>query len=237
MKEMLKRVLQVNVNEEARNDFLKKELSKLPNGYKILDAGAGELKNKKYCQHLNYTSQDICEYDGVGDDVGLHMGEWNTDNIDLVCDIVNMPIADDSFDAVICSEVFEHMQDPALAIVEFSRVIKDNGILILTAPFSSLVHFAPHYYCTGFSSYWYKHHLEKNNFEITSIQANGDWFSLMKQEILRIPKECYKSNKLLVPFAVLLSLLYVFLFKFINSGAQKIDIACFGYFVVARKVK
>lgn len=48
-------------------DWVKNELINIDDGKKILDAGAGELRYKKYCKHLNYVSQDFCEYDGKGD--------------------------------------------------------------------------------------------------------------------------------------------------------------------------
>ena len=49
-----------NINEETRQAWLSKTLQALPDGARILDAGAGELKNRKYCGHLDYVSQDFC---------------------------------------------------------------------------------------------------------------------------------------------------------------------------------
>lgn len=55
-----------NINEENRQIWLKKTLSALPQGTRILDAGVGELRNKPLCKHLEYVSQDFCQYDGGG---------------------------------------------------------------------------------------------------------------------------------------------------------------------------
>ena len=54
-------------NEWNCEKWLGKTLSQIPAGSRILDAGAGELKYKKFCAHLNYVSQDFGQYDGKGD--------------------------------------------------------------------------------------------------------------------------------------------------------------------------
>jgi len=58
-------------NDGIRHNWVVNQLSSLPSGYKILDAGAGELQYKKYCTHLQYVSQDFNKYDGIGDNRGL----------------------------------------------------------------------------------------------------------------------------------------------------------------------
>ena len=40
----------------------------IPRGYKILDAGAGELRFKPDCDHLQYVAQDFGQYEGTGDE-------------------------------------------------------------------------------------------------------------------------------------------------------------------------
>jgi SAM-dependent methyltransferase len=121
---------------------------------RLLDAGAGGLRNKPLFSHLSYVSQDICQYEGKGDGDGFHTGKWDTKHIDLICDIAKIPEEDNSFDVILCSEVFEHLPDPILALDEFARLLKPGGLLIITAPFASFVHFAPYHYCSGFSRYW-----------------------------------------------------------------------------------
>lgn len=45
-----------------------------------------------------------------------------------------LPYADGSFDLVWCSEVIEHLQDPAASLAEMRRVLKPGGTLLLTTP-------------------------------------------------------------------------------------------------------
>ena len=110
-------------NEGGRDRWLAQVLATVPAGWRILDAGAGELKNKALCAHLTYVSQDVCQYEGKGDAQGLQIGAWDTSQIDIVCDIVNIPEPDASFDAILCSEVFEHLPDPLKALAEFERLL------------------------------------------------------------------------------------------------------------------
>lgn len=49
-------------------------------------------------------------------------------------DAENLEFEDASFDIIVCSEVLEHLLNPEEAISEFYRVLKANGILLLTTP-------------------------------------------------------------------------------------------------------
>lgn len=235
MKEMAKKLSGLNVNEETRNCWLQKSLASIPVGSRLLDAGAGELRNKPLCNHLVYVSQDVCQYEGKGDSRGLQTGTWNTSLIDLVCDIVNIPEENDSFDAILCSEVFEHLPDALKAVDEFSRLLKPGGKLIITAPFASIVHFAPYHYATGFSRYWYEYHLPLRNFAIEELLANGDWFSYSKQEILRLPRMARQYGDWCWPLAYLVAVSSLIYFAIRKNTRTAEDVACFGWHCVATK--
>ena len=143
-------------NSEIRDAWVSKTLSALPAGLKLLDAGAGEQRYKKHCSHLEYISQDFCQYDGTGDKQGLQTGQWDTSKIDIVCDIAHIPLESQSVDCVLCTEVLEHVPDPVAVLKELCRLVKEDGYLIVTAPITSLTHFAPYHFATGFNRYWYE---------------------------------------------------------------------------------
>lgn len=224
-------------NESARKAWLKSTLEKIPAGLRILDAGAGELANKKFCKHLDYVSQDFCQYEGTGDNKGLQMGSWDTEKIDIVGDITNIPEKDESFDVVLCTEVLEHLPDPVKALEEFQRLLRKNGTLILTAPFCSLTHFAPYHYSSGFNRYFYEYHLKKLGFEIIELMPNGNYFEYIGQELLRTPTIAHKysSQKTSMIERISMKILLRMLSRFSKNDTSSNELLCFGYHVVAVK--
>lgn len=224
-----------DTNEEARQRWLTQTLASLPAGLRILDAGAGELRNKPLCSHLRYVSQDLCQYEGQGNSRGLQTGRWDTGKIDLICDIQSIPEPDASFDVILCSEVFEHLPDPLGALTEFERLLKPAGKLITTAPFGSLVHFAPYHYASGFSRYWYEYHFPLKGLEIVELSPNGNWFSFVRQEILRIPSVARKYGEWSWPLAYGMVWIARAYFHMIGNAKSSADLACLGWHCVSVK--
>ena len=153
----------------------------------------------------------------------------------MLSDICSIPLKDNSFDTILCTEVLEHLPDPNKAINELTRLLKSGGKLILTAPFASLVHFAPYHYCSGFSRYWYEYHLLEM-YKIDEIVANGDWYDYLEQELMRLPY--LSSNTVLGKSFAILPFFAYKLWDFIsfskNTKVPK-EICCFGYHVLATK--
>jgi SAM-dependent methyltransferase len=224
-------------NENNREKWLESELNKLPKGIKILDAGAGELDKKKYCHGMEYISQDFAKYDGEGDGAGLQMGTWDQTKIDIISDITCIPVSDESFDAIICIEVLEHLPDPLSAIKELMRILKKGGTLIITAPFSSLTHFAPYHFCTGFNRYWYLEHFNNLGAESVDVINNGNYHALITQELGRLPYtiDHYASSKFNFIEDWAHRILMSKLSKLAKKDRLSQDLACFGYNVVVVK--
>jgi SAM-dependent methyltransferase len=218
--------------------WLKNKLASLPNGITLLDAGAGELKYKPYCSHVNYISQDFGEYDGKGDGVGYQEETWNTSKIDIISDITDIPLESFSIDAILCSEVFEHLPNPVQAIEEFSRLLKKGGQLILTAPFCSVTHFSPYFYSTGFSKYFYEYHLQKNGFEIQEIAFNGNYFESIASEIRSVDTiaQRFSDDKFTRFERFCRSVLLKALQRMEDKDKGSNEIKCHGVFINAVKI-
>ncbi|MDT8316997.1 MAG: methyltransferase domain-containing protein [bacterium] len=225
-------------NEFERIRWLKKTLKDLKPGLRILDAGAGEQKFKPFCAHLDYVSQDFGQYDGKGNTKGLQTGTWDQSKINIVSDISSIPEPNGSFDVIMCIEVFEHLPDPLLAIKEFHRLLKNGGLLIITAPFCSLTHYAPYHYTSGFNSYYYERHLHDTGFEHLEIEANGNFFEFIAQEVRRIPAvaDTYCKGRINIFEKVLLILILKLLEKFSKKDMGSSELLCFGYHIHARKL-
>jgi ubiquinone/menaquinone biosynthesis C-methylase UbiE len=165
-----------------RDKWIIDTLQKIPAGSKILDVGAGQCPFKKNCSHLNYMSQDFSQYDGFWDDQ-IKEGSADSNRIDIVCDIVSIPVESGSFDAVMCTEVLEHVPDPIAALSEISRVLRPGGYLLLTAPFASYSHFEPFHFAAGFNRFFYEHHLPKLGYTILDLKANGNFYEYLGLKI------------------------------------------------------
>jgi len=173
-------------NLAARIAWLEQTLAALPAGSRILDAGAGELQYKRFCDHLEYTSQDLGQYDGQGDQVGLHTLTWDNSKLDINSDITRIPVKNQSFDSIMCTEVLEHVPRPIDALKEFARIIRPGGLLIITTPVASLTHFAPFYYYNGYSRYFFETTLGELGFTDIKVEFNGNYFEAVAQELRRI---------------------------------------------------
>jgi len=64
-------------------------------------------------------------------------------SVNVTCSIDNIPIADDSVDAIINLAVLEHVPNPDDVIAEFLRVLKPGGTLFCFVPFIQGFHASP----------------------------------------------------------------------------------------------
>ena len=110
-------------------------------------------------------------------------------------------------------------------------------MLILTAHFNSLTHYAPYHFSTGFTKYFYEHHLKEYDFEIIEIVENGSYFEYLAQEARRLGSVSRQyTNKKLNFFEKLISLLYLrTLNKLSKSDTGSKDILNFGIQILAQK--
>lgn len=114
--------------------FVHEVAQSIPNGATVLDVGAGEQQYKHFFNHTKYTAQDL----GVGD------GAWDYSQLDIVSEIYSIPVPDQSFDYILCTQVMEHLRYPDKAFAEFSRILKPGGKLFVTCPLAWKEHQIPH---------------------------------------------------------------------------------------------
>jgi ubiquinone/menaquinone biosynthesis C-methylase UbiE len=229
-------------NSIKRDDWVIEKLKSIKAGKSILDAGAGECRYKKYCNHLKYQSQDFCQYNVNDDHNIIKIRKWDV-QVDIVSDISKIPLPNRSQDTILCTEVFEHIVNPNETVKEFSRLLVKGGNLILTLPFNSLVHMPPYYYYSGFSSYWLEKVLSESGFRILELTQSGTYYDYLLQELLRSVSLTTHNSKLF-PLNILLAiilgsfLLIPMGILFLLSKTTKFgsNIGCFEYFVLAEKL-
>ena len=147
------------------NRFVENVARSLPTGSSILDAGAGESIYKRFFSHCNYKAIDLA----VGE------SRWNYANLDYVGFLHEMPIENEMFDAVLCTQVLEHLEWPRESVKEMHRVIKPGGKLYMTVPMAQNEHQVP-YDFFRYTSYGLESickHAGFNNIKITPF--GGLW--------------------------------------------------------------
>jgi SAM-dependent methyltransferase len=230
---LFKKMRVVLDNQFVRDEFVIEQLNSLPKNSRLLDAGSGSQRYRKYCEHLNYKSQDFGQYtkdnkEVLGNNSLSLKGDYAYGSIDYVGDIWNIDASNEAFDCILCTEVLEHIPYPNETIKEFSRLLKPGGKLILTAPSNCLRHMDPYYFYSGFSDRWYENILPKNQLKIEIINPVGDYYSWLAVEMSRTALSHSMLSKIL--------LLPAFLFYY-NKPKTKLSIntLCMGYHIVASK--
>ncbi|MBU1203303.1 class I SAM-dependent methyltransferase [Patescibacteria group bacterium] len=112
----------IGYNNKQKNDAFAR-LLELSKDKKCLQIG---VRRKKFSQ--NWVSVDL--YD-------------KSDCIDYNYDIHDLKFVDNTFDAVVCNAVLEHVENPQKAISELHRVLKPGGLIWVEVPFNQPYHGSP----------------------------------------------------------------------------------------------
>ena len=83
---------------------------------------------------------DALPIQGIGVDIALNALQRakqavKQPNVSFVaCDSVHLPFPNETFDAVVCSELLEHVPEYGRLLSELARVLRRNGLLYATMP-------------------------------------------------------------------------------------------------------
>ena len=83
--------------------------------------------------------------------------------VDVYASGLALPFRWETFDAVLCTEVLEHVPEPERLLNEAARVLRPGGVLLLTVPWLWAVHEAPHDYYR-YTEFGLRHLLEVTGF-------------------------------------------------------------------------
>ena len=140
-------------------------------GGAMLDFGCGA---KPY-RHLF----EVDEYIGLDMENPGH--SHRTEEVDVYYDGRNIPFPEHRFDAVLASEVMEHVFEPQLILAELHRVMKPGALALFTVPFAWNEHEMPHDYAR-YSQGGFEALLRSSGFEIVqSVKTNRftrTWFQM-----------------------------------------------------------
>ncbi len=112
--------------EKWRRELVKKKIQR--NNFLILDMGCGRgsMSEDLTAAHT-VIGLDMCE---------KALKEASAKGVKVVLGDIDggIPFTDKSFDAILIMDVLEHALDPESLLGECRRVVKDNGILVISVP-------------------------------------------------------------------------------------------------------
>ena len=137
----------------------------------ILDFGCGAKPyEREFVNAKSYIGVDLRE-----------SGHKDYDSkVDIYYDGKTLPFENESFDAVVSFEVFEHVFNLEDILKEIRRVIKPGGKLFFTTPFAWDEHEAP-YDFGRYTSFGIKAVLERNGFKNIDIYKTTNYYQAVSQ--------------------------------------------------------
>lgn len=218
----------------ANGDILKalKYASKKYAKGNLIDLGCGQKPYKAiFSKYIN-------SYFGVDDSHAFYCHCREDNEVDLWTDCTNTGLKDSYFDTLLCTEVLEHISEPENLLNEANRLLKREGVVIMTVPFSWQIHAKPNDFYR-FSPYGIKYQFEKNGFEILEIKAMEGMYAAVQQ--LGILHMINRERKNIIS-----KLWHKYINTYIvipikNIKAMMLDQVfyndkmCIGYLVIARK--
>ena len=113
-------------------NWMAKELRDLPPLSHVLEVGCGDAS---FTKELIRYSPDVTAIDISAQQIAENRRRFAGITF-LQHDVAErFPFQDNSFEAIWCSEVLEHLFDPAFALREMHRIMKPGGRLLVTVPY------------------------------------------------------------------------------------------------------
>lgn len=155
----------------TRNGLLKAVASYAPElSGRLMDLGCG---SKPYQSLFK-----VSEYIGVDYNSAGH--PHHNEQIDVFYDGKTLPFANEHFDSVFSSEVFEHIFNIEEILQEVHRVMKPGGQLLATCPFVICEHESPNDFAR-YTSFAIKDIMQRNGFKVLQYQKAGNHVTAIMQ--------------------------------------------------------
>ena len=125
----------------------------------------------------------VTEYIGIEHEAAYEATSAGArDRADVRYDGKRLPFPDESFNTVLSVQVLEHTPDPAALVLEMARVLRPDGLLILTAPFSFRLHEEPHDYFR-FSVHGLRELCDRAGLVVDDVATHGNLWSLLGHKL------------------------------------------------------
>ncbi|MGC8906675.1 MAG: class I SAM-dependent methyltransferase [Desulfomonilaceae bacterium] len=148
------------------DDFYLRHAQDLEGATMVLDVGGNRVQKRGAFDAGCYNSRVV--YANISVEKMPH----------VQCRGERLPLRANSVDVVICSELLEHVKEPAPVLIEIFRVLRGKGILLLCAPFLNRIHADPSDYGRYTEFYW-REALTGIGFTDIMVEWQGSYWSVL----------------------------------------------------------
>ncbi|MDP8257492.1 MAG: class I SAM-dependent methyltransferase [Candidatus Alcyoniella australis] len=148
------------------DEYLSRNVSLIPIAGSVLDLGGNKIRKRgafdieKYGLRVVYANLSIDKLPDVQTDASY------------------VPFMDNTFDAVICSELLEHVPEPMSVLREAWRLLKPGGLMLICVPFLVPIHGDPDDYGRYTDTFWLKA-LEQSGWSDILIEKQWYFWSVL----------------------------------------------------------
>ncbi len=159
--------------------FLTEQATGLKNDAQLLDASAGR---RPYAALFNRQQYESCDVPG-----GFYK-----ERHDFECPLDEIPKPDGHYDAVVLTQVLEHVPHPEAVLREIHRVLRPGGRLLISVPLNGPLHGEPWHFF-HFTHYGLAELAQTTGFEIAHMEKVGGVFWFLGKHGQDIPRRIMKS--------------------------------------------
>jgi SAM-dependent methyltransferase len=149
-------------------DFVGDFAHDLEPGTRVLDVGAGEAPYRRLFSHCRYETHD---WPG-----SVHPAAQRATYVSDLRD--GLPVGSGSVDAVLLTEVLEHLERPLAALQEVRRILRPGGMVAITVPFVAPLHEEPRDY-QRLTAHGLRDLLSSAGFGEIEVRPMGGWFTML----------------------------------------------------------
>lgn len=158
--------LDYSVRRYFIDQFYTRHLSQMSAGIRVLDLGGTKI-HKRGRFNIEHYPLNV-----------FYLNLTTIKTPDIQADAAYLPFKDQCFDVVICSEMLEHVLNPADVLNETYRTLCYSGTVLVCVPFLYRIHGDPFDYGRYTDTYWH-HILQEIGFREIIIEPQGFFFSVL----------------------------------------------------------